>query len=355
MAAKENNSFWVSYSDLATGLMIVFMLIMLIMMIMQQQATEVQSERISEITAKIEIILGQKSKLSESINKAFSDNPSVRADPVTAQISIDQNALQFNENEASLSTRGQRFLNEFTPQYICSLWKHEVDKCQESNKDCLRLDPELPGGVRHIYVTGHADMKGLYKNNHALSSQRAEEVTAQMLAALSQKNAVMAKLPTICQNNQDALRAYAEERLWAIGAGETQHCTEKLNSGEAPKKGTMCDAIVASDDSFRRVDFGLELTGDDMTGLLADMTALRKEVGHSEEADRIDKLSEIVSSACWEDPSKYHGCKVFARDCLDGMEHENCSKFILNHRSNLKIHNLIRRICRQEKLKHCPH
>ena len=55
MSSNEENNFWVSYSDLATGLMIVFMLVMLIMVMIQKKATEAQSETISEITSKLEI------------------------------------------------------------------------------------------------------------------------------------------------------------------------------------------------------------------------------------------------------------------------------------------------------------
>lgn len=380
--AKENSNFWVSYSDLATGLMIVFLLVMIIMIIMQKQNGEIQAERVSEITAKIEIILGQKSKLSESINKAFKDDPTVKADPVTAQISIDQSALQFEENQATLSPGGYRFLQQFTPKYICSLWQHEIEKCRLSDPECTRLDPELPGGVRRINVTGHADMLGLYSNNHALSSLRAEEVTKQMLNFLKNDNSVLKTLPEACQNNPSALRTYAEERLWAIGAGETQHCTEKLNSSGSATRSKECDSFGDANDSYRRVDFGLELTGDDMTGLLADMVALRKEIGAAtqkldidpdkkEQSERINKLAKTVSEECWKDPSKYHGCKIFAKDCLAGREVENCEGIIEGHRTSLKLRNLRAKICRQnkkdiqhdqkigkehitEQLKHCP-
>ena len=49
---EEPDSFWVSYSDLATGLMIVFMLVMIIMVILQKQSNEVQTDRLSELVRK---------------------------------------------------------------------------------------------------------------------------------------------------------------------------------------------------------------------------------------------------------------------------------------------------------------
>ena len=54
--AEEPDSFWVSYSDLATGLMIVFMLVMIIMVIMQKQSNEVQTDKLSELVRKLEMI-----------------------------------------------------------------------------------------------------------------------------------------------------------------------------------------------------------------------------------------------------------------------------------------------------------
>jgi hypothetical protein len=354
MSGQGNDSFWVSYSDLATGLMIVFMLVMLIMVILQKQDGEVQTERISEVTAKIEIILGQKSKLSDSINQAFKDDPSVRADPVTAQISIDEDALKFEESKAYLSPKGRSFVTRFTPSYICALWKHEYEKCVERNDNCYRLDPELPGGVRRIHVTGHADMKGTYPANHQLSAARSEEVIQQMLTALQKSNANIKNIEKLCQDNLTLLQGYAEERLWAIGAGETQHCTYELNNlGDVDRKSIQrCDALLRSEKKYRKVDFGLELTGDDMTGLLADVVALRKAVGSSKEGDSIDKLADSVAQACWKDPGKYHGCKIFARDCLAGATSKNCD--LLFESKDLGVYNMIKDLCRTETLAKCP-
>jgi len=352
----SNNSFWVSYSDLATGLMIVFMLVMLIMVIMQKQQGEVQTDRISEVTAKIEIILGQKSKLSDSINVAFKDDPTVKADPVTAQISIDEDALQFQESQATLRQGGSRFIRLFTPKYICALWSYEFTKCLDRQNNCYRLDPEIPGGVRRIHVTGHADMKGYYSQNHKLSAERAEEVVQQMLRALNPKNKAISQIEEMCRKNLSLLRGYAEERLWAIGAGETQHCSYELNNLDNVELTSVprCDTLLRSDKEYRKVDFGLELTGDDMTGLLADVVALRKAVGSTDDSSSIDKLADSVAQACWKDPRKYHGCKIFAKDCLAGATSKNCDLLFEAAKKDLGVLNMIRKICRVETLPNCP-
>jgi outer membrane protein OmpA-like peptidoglycan-associated protein len=351
MSSNEENTFWVSYSDLSTGLMIVFMLVMLIMVMIQKQNTENQSERISEITSKLEIILGEKSKLADSINVAFKQDPTVQADPVTAQISIDEDALKFAENQAALQPESLVFLKGFTPKYLCALWQHEQQKCQEAGVKCDRLDPESPGGVRRIHITGHADMKGLYANNHQLSANRAEEVVQQMLLSL-QNNPEIAGLPEMCQQQIGNLQTYAEERLWSVGAGETQHCTAELNDKDkGPYKG--CDAIVGESNEHRKVDFRLEITGDDMTGLLADVVALRQEVGKSTDDGRLEKLSDTVADRCWKHPKSYHGCRVFARDCLVDPTKPNCSKMFENRKTDLGVYNMIKKICRSENLPGC--
>ena len=61
------------------------------------------------------------------------------------------------------------------------MWSHEQLKCAKVDKECPRLDPENPGGVRRIHITGHADMKGMYTDNHLLSANRAEEATLEAL------------------------------------------------------------------------------------------------------------------------------------------------------------------------------
>ena len=355
MSSNEENNFWVSYSDLATGLMIVFMLVMLIMVMIQKKATEAQTETISEITSTLEIILGEKSKLADSINVAFKDDPSVEADPVTAQISIDEDALKFSENQAMMQPKSLAFIKAFTPRYLCALWSHEQLKCARNNQNCPRLDPENPGGVRRIHITGHADMKGLYADNHLLSAKRAEEVVQQMLASLKANNPVLKDLPAACQSEVDALRTYAEERLWSSGAGETQHCTSKFNDSSLDDyKG--CDGLLGSDKEYRKVDFRLEVTGDDMTGLLADVVALRNTVGmqQDESSDRINKLAETVVNTCWKTPKSYHGCQVFAKDCLEDKLKPNCQTMFDNKQTDLGVYNLIKKICRDNpSLKHC--
>jgi outer membrane protein OmpA-like peptidoglycan-associated protein len=357
----SGGSFWVSYSDLATGLMIVFMLVMIIMVVLQKQSNEERTDRLAKIVAKIEIILGQKSKLGESVNKAFSKSNTINADPVTAQLSIDESMLTFSESTAVLKPSSREFLTHFTPKYFCSLWSHEASECLNTGKNCSRIDPENPGGVRRINVTGHADMLGQYHKNHKLSTERAESVTQYMLKILRCADGLVQpdcptniKVPGTCEKREGALLAYAEERLWAVGAGESVHCTNELNKLDSPRAVERCDALSRNDPSYRKVNFALELTGDDMTGLLADLVALRKAVDNSEGEQEIDVLADTVAFACWENPHSYHGCRTFTYDCLDsGPEGNNCNPMYSALSDIPDLRSMAKEICRKEELKGC--
>jgi hypothetical protein len=329
--AEEPDSFWVSYSDLATGLMIVFMLVMIIMVILQKSSNEVQTDKLSELVRKLEMILGQKNDLGEKIDRAFKDENGIQADPVTAQLSIGEDHLKFSTGSTALTGQSKAFIADFTPKYLCALYSHESQGCE--GKSCKRMDPEAPGAVRRIYVTGHADMVGSYEINHRLSAERAESVVQYMFTILRCLDGQTGlncrkgiKMPDVCLDKSSELLAYAEERLWSVGAGETLHCTTKLNADKTPRPVSRCSTTFTGDQRFRKVDFGLELTGDDMTGMLADMVSLRKAVGDDREQVRLQELTEKVAGACWNDPHSYHGCHTFILDCLDaGPEDEDCT------------------------------
>lgn len=355
----QADSFWVSYSDLSTGLMIVFMLVMLIMVILQKQTGEIQTNRVKEVVRKIEIILGQKAKLSESINHGFSDDQSITADPVTAQLSIDETQLQFSENRARLKPEGKTFLESFGPKYICTLFAYERQYCAENENDCRRIDPENPGSVRRIFVQGHADMKGKFVDNHKLSTERAEAVVQKILKDLrcisdGKCDDIFSELHPLCQKHTSSMLGYAEERLWAVGAGETLHCTTSLNGLDGPRAIERCDAIIREEPSFRKVNFALELTGDDMTGLLADVVSLRNTVGGLSGSEApIDELSDIVAESCWLDPSKYHGCQDFGIECLSTVNPEGYCASFFNLINEDPLKTWAKGLCDKEMLQNC--
>ena len=325
--AKEAN-FWVSYSDLATGLMIVFMVVMLLMIVRSKLQAALQQDRVRDVVESIEIILNTKSRLAESINKAL-ESEQVRADTVTAQVEIADKALSFEIDSALLRPEGRDFLRSVIPPYVCALWTHDRAGCLERGAaDCDRLDPERPRGVRRILVRGHGSMLGGYVRNQVLSAERAQAVVLEAHRVLDVASSrgpdaaripseVWARLPADCRSDPGALRRYARERLWAVATGDSEHCTAKVNESGAT---TWCDDLSAAEKNdvrFQKVTFGLEVTGDDMTGLLLDVVALREEVGGDQrEADVVERIAAHVALACWADPRSYHGCRKYVEECL---------------------------------------
>ena len=111
------------------------------------------------------------------------------------------------------------------------------------------------------------------------------------------------------------------------------------------KAATAC--LVGTE--YRKVDFRLEVTGDDMTGLLADVVELRNTVGlqQDESSGRLNKLAKTVVTTCWKEPKSYHGCQVFAEDCLEDKTRPNCKEMFENKSKDLGVYNLIKDMSRQ--------
>lgn len=324
---KEAN-FWVSYSDLATGLMIVFMVVMLLMVVRSKLQTAMQQDRVRDVVESIEIILNTKSKLAESINKAL-ESEQVKADTVTAQVEIADQSLSFELDDDKLKPAGREFLRRVIPPYVCALWMQDLENCtDESGASCGRLDPERPRGVRRILVRGHGSMVGGYGYNQNLSSRRAQTVVAEthriLLRAVEREGGfqldsddVWGQVPDACRQDPEALQHYVRERLWAVATGDTEHCTAAVNAAAGQ---IWCDDLTRAemnDPTFQKVTFGLEVTGDDMTGLLLDVVALRREVGGDQaQAGEVERIADEVASACWKDPRRYHGCSKYVDECL---------------------------------------
>ena len=330
---QQEDSFWVSYSDLATGLMIVFLVVMLIMMAIAKQQDELEQERVEELVQELQIILGTRQQLAEAVNRAFADNESISADPVTAQLTVAQDTVTFEKDNGSLDAKGKRFIEEFAPVYLCALWDQEDDTCSDKAEvKCRRIDPEDPERVRRILITGHADLEGDPRKNHYLSADRAEAVVhhvAEIMRCATGRDPLLKKIscpaslqfPAACDGKEqrEALWRYSQERLYAVGAGEVAHCVQEAQR----RPGLTCEALTmderkeVSDATFRKVTFEVELTGSDMTGMLLDVLALEAEVSDAppEPDSEIARLRDDVAEGCWAN-LQYHGCADFIEKCL---------------------------------------
>lgn len=120
--SSEGN--WISFSDIMTGLMVIFMFIAL------SYIMEVQKSQ-SEINAIIENYKETQAKLYNELDRTFTDkfkDYNLKVNPDLSIQITDANALfpvQFYDQDVQLTNRFQKFLQEFTPLFYDIVLKKE--------------------------------------------------------------------------------------------------------------------------------------------------------------------------------------------------------------------------------------
>ena len=195
----EEPSYWLSYSDMMAGLLLMFVIIISFTMMqakhqyekkeaeVQKQAEqlETQKKQLAEqetiLTKQTELLESQKGEITEqkkklndlvgvrreliaAIKEEFEGSDSnVTVDPQTGAIVFDSSIL-FDYNDSKLKETGQKFLQQFLPQYIGIL-----------------LGPNYRDYIAEIIIEGHTDTSGSYLHNLDLSQKRALAVATYCL------------------------------------------------------------------------------------------------------------------------------------------------------------------------------
>lgn len=178
---SAENPFWITYSDLLSSLVMVFLVLLLAFMAQMKgqldraNMDKAEADRLRALAEKyqkqaellgldrdakaLESLLVELNKLQEKYPRHF------KADKETGEILIDDQIL-FQSNSAELSKRGKEVLKEVIPEWAQIVTKPEYDKI-----------------IKEVVFEGHADTRGdsdpnrNYLANLDLTLRRSESVT----------------------------------------------------------------------------------------------------------------------------------------------------------------------------------
>lgn len=163
----DSNIYWITMTDLMTGLVLVFIVLFFYMFVtnhIDKVQTELAHEHVSQT-------------LQESLNK---QNISASIDPISGVVKISDLEL-FDVNSSKLSAKGKAYLDKFAPTYLNSLFSNNY----------------LNKNIDKIIIQGHTDSQTFvgkfsddeqYMKNMELSLDRAYEVANYMTNTPYNKN-----------------------------------------------------------------------------------------------------------------------------------------------------------------------
>ncbi|HOC91560.1 MAG TPA: OmpA family protein [bacterium] len=235
MKSEENNSFWISYSDLATGLLLLFVLIIVMMLLSHKK--------------EIEALQGIRKALIVQLKQAFDkEHLEVDIDPKTGAIALRTEVL-FDEDKYELKELGKVYLRNFIVPYYSTLlnsdWCKALDN--ENEKPCDSY-------IKYIIIEGHANQKGDYQYNLDLSGKRASEVAKFILSydmnlEASLKNKLKTRLALTG-------RSYAEPKYYNADVPKGYDINAACESQNLP-------SIYVDCEKSKRVEFKFLLVEED--------------------------------------------------------------------------------------------
>lgn len=144
-AKKEATAYWISFSDLMSGTLIVFILLFIFKLI-DYNETMAEKERlirqsVAEKQQVIEQMTDTREKIVSDLQKQFEQqNMDIQVDPKTGAISLSESIL-FDFGKSELKPEGKQLLQSFMPVYTDTLLKDENTK----------------KNISQIIIEGHTD------------------------------------------------------------------------------------------------------------------------------------------------------------------------------------------------------
>ena len=158
---EAEKPFWISFADLMTALMVLFLLVMNVALLsVTEETSEADKSRIQHQQQRANDI----DWLLASLGKAAARLPGIVVDKNRNTIDFGDRA-HFDTNSSTLTKEQVLYLNEFV-------------------SDMLATVKSAPGGkwLKRIVVEGYADQRGDYLLNLNLSLQRSERVLCALLS-----------------------------------------------------------------------------------------------------------------------------------------------------------------------------
>lgn len=167
----DETQYWLSYSDMMAGLLLIFIIIIVVTMLKAQEKFEIQQRELSEQQRvlneqqdKIDKIVGIRSEIIEKLAETFNSTKlNIKIDDKTGAIVLDSNIL-FERDKYILTNDGREFLKEFIPVYIKTI-----------------LNEDFKDYIAEIIIEGYTDSDGEYIYNLKLSQNRSMAVVDYIL------------------------------------------------------------------------------------------------------------------------------------------------------------------------------
>ena len=170
---EYDHTFWISYTDLVTGFMIIFLIVAFILL----SANRGQEKTIGELKKEQsenhqgESIQGKYFELVDNFRAHFNDQENIRVtDDGTVQFFFggSRNYILFPDNDYHMTRDLERLLAGFIPVYY-----GEIKSIHENQKDNI--------AIKEIRIEGHTSSTGSYAHNLKLSTLRAYDVAHYVL------------------------------------------------------------------------------------------------------------------------------------------------------------------------------
>lgn len=160
--SDEEVTYWLSFSDLMSSLLIIFLLLFVYKILDYNQEIKSYNQVLASKEAKIQELSSVRKKIILRLLEEFSED--IQIDKNTGAIKLRSEVL-FDPNKSELKPAGKVFLSKFMPKYL----------------NVLLGDKEIKDSLSRVVIEGHTDDIGEYIYNLELSQDRALNVVKYVL------------------------------------------------------------------------------------------------------------------------------------------------------------------------------